>query len=152
VEGRFTAQNARRTMELNMPEPMSTKIPRIVLGLIFVSGSIDGFYYVVTGHELLHFPETTKAHIFTEGLKNSGFFWPFMKSIQLFGGLSLLFRYFAPIGFLLLMPVIATIVLFHFTINPPGAIFGFVLVIVSGALLAGYFKEYREFVRKMADV
>jgi putative oxidoreductase len=126
-------------------EPLMTMIPRIILGLIFLSGSIDGFYYVFVGHELLHFPETAQAHRFTEALRTSGFFWPFMKTIQLLGGLSLLFRFYAPIGFLLLMPVITTIVLFHFIINWPGAAFGVVLVVISGWLLLRYLAVYRSY-------
>jgi putative oxidoreductase len=131
-----------------LPEKLSTKIPRLIMALIFISGSIDGFYYVFMGTELIHFPETEQAHKFTEALRTSGFFWPFMKSIQLIGGLSLLFRLYAPFGFALLIPVITTIVLFHFIINWPGAIFGVVLVVFSAWLLFEYRTIYGDFLKR----
>jgi putative oxidoreductase len=133
-------------------ETLRTKIPRILLGLIFLSGSIDGFYYVFMGTELIHFPESEQAHRFTEALRTSGFFWPFMKTIQLIGGLSLLSRYYAPIGFLLLMPVITTIVLFHFLINWPGFAFGVVLVVLSLWLMFEYRQIYGNFLRSTRSV
>jgi putative oxidoreductase len=128
-------------------EPWSTAIPRILLGLVFVSGSIDGFYYVFMGKELIHFPETELAHQFTTALRTSGFFWPFMKSIQLIGGLSLLFRFYPVIGFMLLVPIITTICLFHFIINPPGLIFGIVLVVLSLWLAYAYRAVLKGFVQ-----
>jgi putative oxidoreductase len=126
-----------------MTESRITKIARILLGLIFISGSIDGFYYVFVGEELIHFPETANAHHFTQALRDSGFFWSFMKVIQLTGGLLLLSRTYSPVGFLLLLPVISTIVLFHFIINWPGFIFGIVLCVLSLCVTVGFWPRYR---------
>lgn len=119
-----------------------TAIPRLLLGLIFVTGSIDGFYYVFTHTELIKFPTSPKGAAFVEGLRAADFFWPFMKTLQLLGGLSLTFRIFPAVGFLILVPIITTIVLFHFTINRPGIIFGVVLVVLSTWLFQRYKSDY----------
>jgi putative oxidoreductase len=124
-----------------------TRLPRLLLGLIFVLGAIDGFYYVFVGHELIVFPETEVAHQFTHALRTSGFFWPYMKTLQLIGGLSLLTNILAPVGFLLLLPIIVTIILFHFVINWPGAIFGVVLLALSVTLFFQYMWFFRRLLR-----
>jgi putative oxidoreductase len=133
-------------------ESLATSIPRVLLGLIFLTGSVDGFYYVFMHKELMHFPETAVAHQFTTALKDSGFFWPFMKTVQLIGGISLLFNLYARAGFLLLLPVITTIILFHFMINLPGAIFGMVLLVLSAWLGARYLKTYKTLIQAAPQV
>ena len=63
-----------------------TAAPRIALALIFIFGAINGFHYVVTGEDMIVFPASQEARAFTDALKASGFFWPFMKGLDFIGG------------------------------------------------------------------
>ena len=55
-------------------------VPRVVLGLIFLAGAIDGFSFIFTGTHLLHPPTSDRGLQFEAALKATGFFWALMKS------------------------------------------------------------------------
>jgi putative oxidoreductase len=65
-------------------------VPRILLGLIFLLGAIDGFSFIIYGSHLIHPPTSDRGLAFEAGLKAAGFLWPLMKSIELIGALCLL--------------------------------------------------------------
>ncbi len=47
--------------------------PRILLGLIFLVGAVDGFAWIFTGQHLIHPPTSAAGLRFEDGLKASGF-------------------------------------------------------------------------------
>ncbi len=78
------------------------------------------FWAMATGQHLIHPPVSPAGRAFEQGLQASGFFWPFLKTVNLVGGLSLLFNVAPAFGLALIAPVMATIVLFHVFLNPQG--------------------------------
>lgn len=124
-----------------MKNGLLTTVPRILLGLIFLVGAIDGFSFVLSGSHLNHPPTSDKGLAFEAGLKAAGFFWPLMKSIELVGALCLLTNRAPVLGLALLFPIMTVIVFFHFALNPGGIPLGLVLVVTGGMLAYQYRKQ-----------
>lgn len=122
-----------------MNRRLLTTVSRILLGLLFLVGSIDGFAFILTGSHLIHPPTSDEGLAFEAGLKASGFFWPLMKTVEFVGSLFLLTNKAPALGLALLSPIMTVIVLFHLILNPGGIPLALILV-ATGSLL-GY--QYR---------
>jgi putative oxidoreductase len=121
-----------------MKNSLLTTVPRILLGLIFLVGAIDGFSFIFTGSHLVHPPTSDRGLAFEAGLKAAGFFWPLMKTVELMGALLLLTNKAPALGLVLLSPIIAVIVLFHLLLNPGGTPLALILVATGGLLAYQY--------------
>ena len=117
-------------------------LPRVVLGVVFLVGAIDGFAFIATGAHLIHPPTSERGLQFEAGLKSAGFLWPLMKTVELIGAACLLSNRAPALGFALLAPVMAVIVLFHGFLNPQGAPLAVVLVLCGALLLRAYLPRY----------
>jgi putative oxidoreductase len=117
-------------------------VPRTLLGILFLVSAVDGFWFIFTGNHLIHPPTSPKGKEFELALQASGFFWPFLKTINLVGGLSLLFNVVPAFGLALIAPVMATIVLFHAFINPQGLPVAGILVVLGLMLVWAYRDRY----------
>lgn len=115
--------------------------PRIVLGLIFLAGALDGFWLVMSGENLIPLPTSNRGLEFEQALLRVGFFWPFMKLIELSGALCLLTNNAPAFGLTLLAPIMAVDVLFHVFLNQQGVPLA-VLLIVCGVLLAHSYSSH----------
>jgi hypothetical protein len=113
-------------------------LPRVVLGLIFLAGAIDGFTFIATGAHLVNPSTTPRGLQFQLALEAAGFFWPLMKSVELIGALCLLTNRAPALGLALLAPLMAVITLFHLVLNPQGLPLAAVLVLCGGLLLRAY--------------
>jgi len=122
----------------NNENSLLTTVPRILLGLIFLVGAIDGFSFIFTGSHLVHPPTSDKGLAFEAGLKAAGFFWPLMKTAEMIGALCLLTNKAPALGLALLSPIITVIVLFHLVLNPGGIPLALILVVTSGLLAIQY--------------
>lgn len=122
-------------------------VPRIVLGLLFLISAVDGFWWLATGSHLIHPPVTPRGMEFEVALQNSGFFWPFLKLVNLVGALSLLTNVAPALGLALIAPVMSVIVLFHLTINPVGIPVAVILIATGGLLIYAYRDRYRALLR-----
>ncbi|TCR62139.1 hypothetical protein [Bosea sp. BK604] len=122
-------------------------IPRVLLGLIFLVSAIDGFYFIATGNRLIHPPTSARGEAFEQALMNAGFFWPLLKTINLVGGISLLFNVMPALGLALIAPVMTVIVLFHLTINPPGLPVAGILIVTGALLVYAYRERYAALLR-----
>lgn len=125
----------------------SIDIPRILLGLLFVFSAADGFLWIFAGQNLIHPPTSDAGLRFEAALKESGFIWPLMKTIDLVAGLCLLFNRWPALALLFLLPIIAVIVLFHLVLNPGGIPVAMVLAVLTGLLLLGYRDRYLPLLR-----
>ena len=123
-----------------MNRSLLSTVSRILLGLVFLVGSIDGFAFILTGSHLIHPPTSDKGLAFEAGLKAAGFFWPLMKTVELVGALCLLTNKAPALGLALLSPIIAVIVLFHLTLNPGGTPLALLLV-ATGSVLAYQYRR-----------
>lgn len=121
-----------------MKTSLLTTVPRILLGLIFLAGAIDGFSFIFSGAHLIHPPTSDKGLAFEAALKAAGFFWPLMKSVELVGALCLLTNKAPVLGLALLSPLMAVIVLFHFVLNPGGIPLALILLAAGGLLAYQY--------------
>ncbi len=117
-------------------------VPRVVLGLIFLAGAIDGFFFVATGSHLMHPPTSERGLALEAALKATGFFWPFMKTVELVGAFCLLSNRAPALGLALLAPIMAVVVLFHFFLNPQGIPLALLLIVCGGLLLRVYAPRY----------
>lgn len=122
-------------------------VPRLLLGLIFLVSAVDGFWFLATGAHLIHPPTSPKGTEFELALQNSGFFWPFLKTVNLVGALSLLLNIVPALGLALIAPVMAVIVLFHLTINPQGLPVALLLIVCGGLLVYAYRERYAALLR-----
>lgn len=117
-------------------------LPRVLLGLLFLVSAVDGFWFIFTGNHLIHPPTSDRGVAFEQALQASGFFWPFLKTINLLGALSLLFNVVPAFGLALIAPVMATIVLFHAVINPQGMPVAGILVVLGLMLVWAWRDRY----------
>lgn len=114
-------------------------IARYLLGLIYLFGAVDGFLGIFFGIYL-----TGKAVecSFLGVLKQTLFFWAFMKSIQLIGAVSLLSNYKPALGVALLTPISAVLCLFYFFVLHWYYAMT-VVAVLNLVLLKAYWPSYR---------
>ncbi|MDB5029530.1 DoxX family membrane protein [Mucilaginibacter sp.] len=114
-------------------------IARILLGLIFVVFGINFFY------DFLHVKPpamSPTAAAFSGGLYGSGYFFQFLKVVEITSGLFLLLNRFTAFFLLVLLPITINIFLFHAMLAPYGVPIGSAVLILNVFLCIGYFKYY----------
>lgn len=121
---------------------ITVDVPRVLLAIIFLVGAANGFAWMITGQDLIHPPTSDAGLRFEAALRESGFLWPLMKSIDLVAGLMLLFNRAPALALLLLPPIIAVIVLFHLVLNPGGIPVAIVLSALTAMLLFAWRDRY----------
>ncbi len=105
-------------------------IARILLGLLFAAGGIAALLQLGPQPEL-----EGAAADFMDGLMGPGYFWPFLKIVEIVAGIMLLTGIGVPLALLLLAPIVANIVLFHVFLEP-GDIAIALVALVLGLYLA----------------
>ena len=90
-----------------------TIIPRTVLGLMFVAGPLAAALHLGPQPAL-----TAKATDFMAALARTGYMLPLLWSTEILAGLLLLSGVMAPLGLVLLAPVIVNIAAFHIFLAP----------------------------------
>lgn len=110
-------------------------VPRLFLGGIFLLGAMDGFAFIFSGTHLIHPPTSPEGLAFEAALKDSGFFWPLMKTVELIGALLLVSNRAPALGLALLAPIMTVVVLFHATLNPAGLPLAIVLILCGSLIL-----------------
>jgi putative oxidoreductase len=113
-------------------------ISRILLGSIYLVFGLDYFLHFIP-YQPLH---TGKTGAFIAGLKGIGYFYPMIKTIQIVGGLSLLFNRYAPFFAVVLFPISLNVLLFHTILVPSGWLMGVTLMVPNLLLGYGYRKYY----------
>ena len=125
-----------------MQELLLETIPRIVLGLLFLVGVIDGYWFVFTGKNLVNPPTSARGAQFEQALKSTGFFWPFMKTVDLVAVFCLFTNLAPAFGLALLAPIMSVIVLYQFFLNPKGIPIALLIIVCGGLLLYSYADRY----------
>ena len=111
---------------------------RYVLGLIFLFGAVDGALYLLFGIYMHGKPREA----FLIALEEAKYFWVFLKLIQSFGAVSLLFNYKPALGVALLMPIASVMCLFYVFDYPRLILLGFIIAISMIVLCRAYYKSY----------
>ncbi|CAH0226412.1 hypothetical protein [Roseomonas sp. CECT 9278] len=126
---------------------LTTDVPRVLLALLFLVGAANGFAWMITGHDLIHPPTSDAGLRFEAALRDSGFLWPLMKTIDLVAGLMLLFNRAPALALLMLLPIITVIILFHLVLNPGGLPIAGVLAVLTAMLVFAYRDRYAPLLR-----
>jgi putative oxidoreductase len=116
-------------------------IARILLGLIFVVFGLNFFF-----PQVLHMippPMSKEATAFSGGLWGSGYFFQYMKVIEIVSGFFLLINRFTAFFVLVLLPICINIFLFHAMLAPAGVPVGTAVIVLDLFLCIAYFKYYK---------
>jgi putative oxidoreductase len=114
-------------------------IARSLLGLVFLIFGLNFF---------LHFmpmktpPMSVQANAFQGGLFGSGYFFQFMKVIEIISGFFLLINRFTALYLLVLFPISLNIFLFHLFLAPAGLPMAIPIIVLHLFLGYAYFKYY----------
>ncbi|SEP37711.1 MULTISPECIES: DoxX family membrane protein [unclassified Mucilaginibacter] len=115
-------------------------IARILLGLIFVVFGLNFFFHFIPMAQPVM---SDKAQAFSGGLFGSGYFFQYMKVIEITCGVGLLINRFTALFVLVLFPISLNIFLFHTLLAPAGMPMGLAIVILNLFLGIAYFKYYK---------
>jgi uncharacterized membrane protein YphA (DoxX/SURF4 family) len=126
----------------------ATTISRIVLGLIYLIFGLD-FYLHFIPYQPNH---TGAAAAFKNGLIAAVYFYPMIKFLQIFGGISLLINRYAPFSAVVLFPISVNVFLFHTILVPSGWFMGVLLLVPNLFLGYAYRKYYSGIFVKKAEV
>lgn len=118
---------------------------RLVLGAIYFIFGLNGFFGFLPQPAL---PET--AGVFLGGLVASGYFFPFLKGLEVVAGAALITNAFAPLALIVLAPVTIHIFLFHAVLTPGLAnlVLPAVMVAASLVLATGWKERYEPLLQR----
>lgn len=115
-------------------------IARILLGLIYVVFGLNFFFHFLPMPQPKMSPEATA---FSGGLFGSGYFFQYMKGIEIISGLFLLINRFTPFFLLTLLPISLNIFLYHAILAPSGIPLGLAIIVLNLFLCTAYSKYYK---------
>lgn len=113
-------------------------IARILLGLIFVVFGLNFFLQFYMPKQVL----SKEAMAFSMGLFGSGYFFPFLKVIEILSGLFLLINRYTAFFLLVLLPISVNVFLFHTVLAPAGIPVAVVLLALNIFLCIAHIKYY----------
>lgn len=127
-------------MSTASPAQAVAKVARILLGLIYLFFGLNFFFHFL--HAAPPDP-ASKAGIFLGGLFNSGYFFVFLKTLEVLYGLLLLADWFVPLVLILISPISINILLFHVILAPAApALVISSLIITLNIYLAWVYREF----------
>lgn len=105
---------------------MVTKLVKILLGAIYVIFGLNFFI------GFLPIPEMSgAAGAFMGGLMAAPYFFPFLKIVEIIGGILLVLGVYGALASVILFPITLSIFLFHAFLAPEGMIMGVVMLIAN---------------------
>jgi uncharacterized membrane protein YphA (DoxX/SURF4 family) len=114
-------------------------IARVLLGLIFVVFGLNFFFQFIPMNPP---PMSAKAQAFSGGLWGSGYFFQYMKVIEIASGLAILFNRYTAFFLLILFPISVNIFLYHLILVPSGIPVALPIIILHLFLGIAYRKYY----------
>jgi len=113
-------------------------IARILLGLIYVVFGLNFFLHFIP----MPAPTKDAAGAFEGGLFGAGYFFPFMKVIEILSGAFLLINRYTPLFTLIVFPITLNIFLFHAALAPAGLTMAGPMILFNLFLAYAYRKYY----------
>jgi len=113
-------------------------IARILLGLIYFVFGLNFFLHFIP----MPAPTKDAAGAFEGGLFGAGYFFPFMKVVEIVSGLFLLLNRYTPLFILVVFPITLNIFLFHAVLAPSGLTTAAPMLIFNLFLAFAYRKYY----------
>ncbi len=117
---------------------IAVTIARILLGLIYFVFGLNFFLHFIPQPP----PPAGKVAAFEMGLMGSGYFFQYMKVIEILSGLFLLLNRYTPLFTLIIFPVTLNIFLFHAFLVPSGVAMGLVILLINLFLAYAYRQYY----------
>jgi len=114
-------------------------VARILLGLIFVVFGLNFFFHFI---KMAQPPMSAPATAFSGGLFGSGYFFQYMKVVEIISGLFLLVNRYTALFVVVLFPISLNIFLFHAILVPSGVPIGAAVIILNLFLGFAYRKYY----------
>ena len=112
---------------------------RLLLGLTFFVCGLNGFLNFLPAPSG---PMPAAAVAFGGALFGTGYMMPLIAGTELVGGALLLGNCFAPLGLILLAPVVVNIVLFHAFLTPPDVLVACLVLALEVGLAVAYRHSY----------
>lgn len=119
---------------------------RILLGLIFVIFGLNGFLNFIP----LPPPEDEAVKAFMGGLMATGYFFPFLKAVEILCGAALLAGFYVPLALVVLAPIAINIFMFH-RLMAGGPPMDVLIVVLMGILAWGYQAAYKPLLAKKVN-
>lgn len=111
---------------------------RILLGGMFFVFGLNAFFSFIPTP-----PMQGMAGNFVGALVQSGYFFPFLKSLETLGGLLILLGLFMPATLVVMFPITFNIMLFHVFLGLDGLPVSILLIVAHFILLYGYRDYYK---------
>lgn len=116
---------------------------RLMLGAIFLTTGLNGFF-----NFLPMSPMPDRAMDFLSNLGASGYFFPFLKTLETTCGLLLLNGAFVPLALVVLAPIVSNILMFHFFLAPGGLLLPLIIAVLM-VYLSFFAKPYSGLIRQL---
>ncbi len=114
-------------------------IARSLLGLMFLVFGLNFFFPFLT----MKAPAmSAQATAFSAGLAGSGYFFQFLKALEVICGLALVLNRFTAFFLLVLLPITINIFLFHVELEPSGTAMSAAILVIHLFLGYAYRKYY----------
>ena len=114
-------------------------IARTLLGLLFLVFGLNFFFPFIPMQAPTMSPQATA---FQTGLFGAGYFFPFLKALEVVSGLALVLNRFTAFFLLVLLPITINIFLFHVELVPSGAPMAIGILVIHLFLGYAYRKYY----------
>ncbi len=111
---------------------------RILFGTAFLIFGLNGFFNFMPTP-----PMSAAAGELMMALGKTGFFFPFVKSVEVVAGFFILANLFLPLGLVLIFPLMVGITLIHFFLNQAGLPIMFILHGMHAFLVLSYWKNFK---------
>lgn len=113
-------------------------VARILLGLIFVVFGLNFFLQFYMPKQVM----SKEAMAFSMGLYGSGYFFQYLKVIEIVSGFFLLINRYTAFFLLVLLPISVNIFLFHSILAPAGAPVAISILVLNLFLCVAHIKYY----------
>lgn len=123
------------------------KISQYLLGVMFLVFGLNGFFGFFPTP-----PPAEQVAPFMKGLASAGYFFPFVKMVEVVTGAALLAGVFVPLALLILAPVVVNIVMLHLMLDPSGGAIGYFALILLVLTMFRYKPQFDGVLKMKADV
>ena len=114
-----------------------TTLVRVLFGVFFVVMGLNSFFHFM--------PQPTHSIAGTNlliALGNAGYFFPFIAGLEIVTGLMLALNLFAPLGLILLAPLIVNIAFYHLFLDSISVVIPVMVVVVELFLAIMYWDNF----------
>jgi putative oxidoreductase len=130
-------------------KPVQTiaRVASILLGLIYLFFGLNFFFHFL---QAVPADPSSKAGIFLAGLFSSGYFFIFLKTLEVLCGILFIADWFVPLVLILVSPISVNIFLFHVILAPaaPALFISFLIIILNIYLAWAYRHVYAPLLKR----